>query len=236
MSRPRPRSRDRAPYPEAARELLRDTLLDAAAELLEQRPWREITMADVARAAGVSRQTLYKAFGSRSDFAQAYVMREVDRFLQAVQETVAEHLDDPATALASAFDVFLKSAAEDPFVRAILADDGTEGLLVLVTTHGRPMIDRAVQGLAAIIRSGWPQAPREDAHLLAELLVRVAISHAGLPTSPAGLTAASLARLLGPYIEGVLAEAQGQGERAGARAPSAAEKDGSPARLRAVGS
>jgi AcrR family transcriptional regulator len=197
----------RAPYAIAARELLRDTLLDAVAALLEQRPWQEITMADVARVAGVSRQTLYKAFGSRADFAQAYVMREVDRFLEAVRETVQQHLDDPATALAEAFDVFLRSAAEDPFVRAILTDDGSEGLLQLVTTHGRPVIERAVEGLAGIIRAGWPQAPAEDANLLSELLVRVAISHAGLPTSPAGMTASSLARLLGPYIERVLADA-----------------------------
>jgi AcrR family transcriptional regulator len=200
--------RSRAPYAIAARELLRDTLLDAVAGLLQERPWSEITMAHVARAAGVSRQTLYKAFGSRSDFAQAYVMREVDRFLEDVRRTVSEHLDDPPRALAAAFDVFLKSAAEDPFVRAILADDGSEGLLPLVTTHGRPAIERATEGLAGIIRSGWPQAPAEDARLLADLLVRVAISHAGLPTSPAGITAASLARLLGPYIERVLAEAQ----------------------------
>jgi AcrR family transcriptional regulator len=213
----RSRLGSRAPYAIAARELLRDTLLDAVAALLEQRPWQEITMGDVARTAGVSRQTLYKAFGSRADFAQAYVMREVDRFLEAVQRTVDRHLDDPARALAEAFDVFLRTAAEDPFVRAILTDDGSEGLLPLVTTHGRPVIERAVEGLAGIIRSGWPQAPAEDANLLSEMLVRVAISHAGLPTSPAGMTAASLARLLGPYIERVLAEADAQADVDGAR-------------------
>jgi AcrR family transcriptional regulator len=232
----RSRARGRAPYPVAAQELLRDTLLDAVAELLEEQPWHEVTMGDVARAAGVSRQTLYKAFGSRSDFAQAYVIREVDRFLGAVQATVLEHLDDPATALASAFDVFLESAAEDPFVQAILADDGSEGLLLLVTTHGRPMIERAVQGLATIILSGWPQAPSEDAHLLAELLVRVAISHAGLPTSPSGLTAASLARLLAPYIEQVQAQSQDDLALALAQASSSDDANGSPKRLQAVGS
>lgn len=206
----RSRLGSRTPYAIAARELLRDTLLDAVAALLEEQTWSEITMADVARVAGVSRQTLYKAFGSRADFAQAYVVREVDRFLAAVESTVSEHLDDPQSALAAAFDVFLKSAAADPFVRAILTDDGSEGLLPLVTTHGRPVIERAVEGLGRIIRSGWPQAPDEDAHLLAELLVRVAISHAGLPTSPAGMTAASIARLLGPYIERVLSDASEQ--------------------------
>lgn len=204
---PRSRLGSRTPYAIAAQELLRDTLLDAVAALLEERCWQEITMADVARRAGVSRQTLYKAFGSRADFAQAYVVREVDRFLEAVRVTVGEHLDDPQAALAAAFGVFLKTAAEDPFVRAILSDDGSQGLLPLVTTHGRPVIERAVDGLGAIICAGWPQAPAEDAHLLAELLVRVAISHAGLPTSPAGMTATTVARLLGPYIERVLSDA-----------------------------
>lgn len=200
----------RAPYAIAARELLRESLLDAVAELLEERPWDEITMGDVARTAGVSRQTLYKAFGSRADFAQAYVLREVDRFLAAVEHVVGENLGDPATALSSAFDLFLRAAAADPFVKAILADDGSEGLLPLVTTHGRPTIERAVEGLARIIGSGWPQAPAEDANLLAEVLVRMAISHAGLPTSPTGMTAVSLARVLGPFIERVLGEAGGQ--------------------------
>jgi AcrR family transcriptional regulator len=201
-------AREATPYPEAARELLRDSLLDAAARLLGERPWHEITMAEVARAAGVSRQTLYNTFGSRGDFAQAYVLRVVDRFLAAVEGVVAEHVDDPGTALSEAFDLFLRSAAEDPFVRAIIADDGSQGLLPLVTTDGRLMIERAVHGLARIIRSGWPQVQAENAELLAELLVRLAISHAGLPTSPSGITAASLAKVLAPFIAELIAGVQ----------------------------
>ena len=77
---------ERTPYAEAARELLRNTLLDAARDELERRGWAQITMADIAVAAGVSRQTLYKEFGSRDEFAQAFVMREVDRFLAAVEQ------------------------------------------------------------------------------------------------------------------------------------------------------
>jgi AcrR family transcriptional regulator len=205
------------PYREAVRRLLRDSLLDAAAELLDERTWDEVTMGSVAKAAGVSRQTLYKAFGSRADFAQAYALREVDRFLGEVERAVGEHLDDPATALSAAFDVFLRTAADDAFVRAILADDGSQGLLLLVTTNGRPVIERSVQGLAAIIRAGWPQVAAEDADLLSEFLVRLAISHAGLPTRPTGMTAASLAKLLGPYLELLLVEAA---ERTPALAPA----------------
>ena len=52
-------------------------------------------MADIAVAAGVSRQTLYKEFGSREEFAQVLVMREAERFLDAVEQAVGQHLDDP---------------------------------------------------------------------------------------------------------------------------------------------
>jgi AcrR family transcriptional regulator len=48
----------RTPYPQAARQLLRETLLAAGRDEVQQRPWSEITMAEIAAAAGVSRQTL----------------------------------------------------------------------------------------------------------------------------------------------------------------------------------
>jgi hypothetical protein len=110
--------------------------------------------------------------------------------------------------------MFLKSAAEDPFVRSIIADDGSAGLLPLVTTGARPVIERAVERLSEIIRDGWPQVAAEDAGLLAELLVRLAISHAGLPTSTSSITATSLARVLSPFIAQLLADAAGRLELA----------------------
>src|SRR4051812_34593606 len=71
----------RTPYPEAARQLLRETLFGAARDQLESKAWSEITMSHIAAAAGVSRQTLYKEFGSRAEFAQAFVIHEGERFL-----------------------------------------------------------------------------------------------------------------------------------------------------------
>ncbi len=203
------RAPERTPYALAARELLRNTLLDGARDELQSRPWAEITMADIAAAAGVSRQTLYKEFGSRDEFAQAFVMREGDHFLLAVDGAVREHLDDPAAALAAAFDVFLTAAAEDPLVRTLLSGEQTYSLLPLITTQGEPVVARATERLAAIICSGWPQVMAADARLLAECLVRLAISYAALPAGPTAMTAASVTTLLGPYIERLLAEAGG---------------------------
>ncbi|MBA3808335.1 MAG: TetR/AcrR family transcriptional regulator [Solirubrobacterales bacterium] len=196
----------RTPYPVAARELLRDTLLDAAGAELYERRWSDITMADIARSAGVSRQTLYNEFGSREEFAQVLVMRESDRFLDAVEHAVRAHLNEPAEALAAAFGIFLTAAAENPLVRTIVGGDGAEQLLALFTTQGKPLVDRATERVTDVLLSGWPLVARQDAELLSECLVRLAISYAALPQGPASMTASSLARLLGPYIERVVKE------------------------------
>lgn len=191
----------------AARELLRNTTLDAARAQLQQRAWADVTMSDIARAAGVSRQTLYNEFGSRHGFAQAYVLRETDRFLAAVETAVHQHLDDPATALSAAFAVFLTAAAEDPLVRSIVSGDGSDDLLALVTIQGEPVLHRATDRLCTVILAAWPTLPQADTALLAETVVRLAISYAALPAGPAGLTATSISTLLGPYVQQLLARA-----------------------------
>jgi len=200
------RGNDGTTYPVAARELLRNMLLDAGRELLSERPFSAVTMAQIARKAGVSRQTLYNEFGSREGFAQALLLREADRFLSAVEGAVREHRDDPSAALAAAFELFLVAASEDPLVRAGLRE-GAEELLALTTVRGRPLVDHAVEQLAGVIAANWPQAPRSECQLLAEFLVRLAISYATLPTDPSRITAEAVAKVLGPYIRQVVGEA-----------------------------
>jgi AcrR family transcriptional regulator len=204
MASTREPARTRRPYAVAARQLLRDTLFDAARDELQQRAWADITMADIARAAGVSRQTLYKEFGTRDEFSAAFVIREGERFLDAVEQAVREHLDDPSAAVAAALEVFLTTAGEDPLMRILLSDDGTGGMLPLVTTQSMPVVTWASARLAAVMRDGWPHASAHDAQLLAETLVRLAISYVTVPKGSPQATAADAAALLGPYIERAL--------------------------------
>jgi AcrR family transcriptional regulator len=196
---------ERAPYAVAARELLRETLFDAARHELSSRRWNEVTMGDIAATAGVSRQTLYKEFGSREQFARSLVLREADRFVAAVEGAMDAHLEDPTAALVAAFALFLTAAAEDPLIRAAIA--GADEMLPLVTTQGQPLIERSAERLIEAIGSRWPQVSAHDVALLAECLVRLAISYATLPAGPAGMTAASIAELLGPYIDHALQRA-----------------------------
>lgn len=194
----------RTPYPEAARRLLRETFFGAARDQLQNRAWSEITMSDVAGAAGVSRQTLYKEFGSRDEFAQAFVIHEGERFLDGVDEAVKQHLDDPRAAVGAALQAFLRSAGEDPLVRILLSDDGTGGMLPLVTTQGMPVVHWATARLTATIEEGWPQAPEAKVELLAESLVRLAISYITAPGEAPEKTAAKAGELLGPFIDDAL--------------------------------
>ncbi len=192
------------PYPEAARNLLRETFFGAARDELERRSWSEITMSDVARTAGVSRQTLYKEFGSRDEFAQAFVINVGERFLDEVDAAVREHLDDPRAAIGAALETFLRTAGEDPLVRLLLSDDGTGGMLPFVTTQGMPVVVFATARLFETIREGWPEAPPEKAQLLAESLVRLAISYITAPSAKPDRTAAQAGELLGPFIDRAL--------------------------------
>jgi AcrR family transcriptional regulator len=197
----------RTPYPQAARRLLRETLFGAARDELQQRAWSEITMSDVASAAGVSRQTLYKEFGSRDEFAQAFVIHEGERFLDGVDDAVKEHLDDPRAAVGAALQAFLRSAGEDPLVRILLSDDGTGGMLPLVTTQGMPVVQWATSRLTTTIEEGWPQAPAPEVKLLAESLVRLAISYITAPSDSPEKTASQAGELLGPFIDRALGSA-----------------------------
>ncbi|HEY0517038.1 MAG TPA: TetR family transcriptional regulator [Solirubrobacteraceae bacterium] len=196
----------RLPYSVAAKELLRNTLLDAACHELESHRWADITMADIALAAGVSRQTLYKEFGSREEFTQVLALREAERFLDAVEQAVMSHVRDPARAVQAAFEVFLTAAAENPMVRAIVQEDGAEELLAMFTSHGEPLVTGAAARLRAVMAAGWPLIPPRDAELLADCLVRLAISYASLPRGSAASTSQAIARLLGPYVQSLVVE------------------------------
>lgn len=188
-------------YPEAAKTPLRDTIIDAVDELTRSRGWSATTMSDVARVAGVSRQSVYNEFGSRPALVQAYVVREIDALISAAEGAVRSNSDDARAALRAAFGEFLKLASDEPLVRVIVADaDGGE-LVQLLTTIGRSV---AIARIGALIVQVWPQVSHPDADLLAETLARLAISHALVPTADAQATAESVTRLVGPFVDEIL--------------------------------
>jgi AcrR family transcriptional regulator len=200
----------RQSFADASRELLRDRVLDAVGELAGSRPWSEVTMAEVAVAAGVSRQTLYNAFGSRQEMAQAYVIREGDRFVAAVESAIVDAAPDAREALRAAVEIFLTAAETHPVIRAIVASDSPDELLPLLTTRGGPLVTEVTGRLSEILVENWPGLPRKEAAVIADCLARLAISHAALPADRPDRTASEIARVLGPYLDGLLREIESQ--------------------------
>ena len=191
----------RVPYPTAARNLLRETVIDAVDDLVRSRGWSATKMSDVAAAAGVSRQTLYNEFGSRQALVEAYVAREIEKLIAEVTKEVLANADDAHRALRIAFTLFLKLASDEPVVQLITRNaDGGE-LHQLLTGMGRAL---ASDRIAHLIPQVWPQVRADDARLLAESLVRLAISHALLPSQDPSATARDVGRMLGPFVDELL--------------------------------
>ena len=196
--------RTSTPYPQAARVLLRDTILDAVDRLVRDRGWASTTMSDVASSAGISRQTVYNEFGSRAELAQTYVLREAERFIEEVSEAVRANQSDPHAAVTAAVEVFLHGAADEPIFKSIIFRDGEDSMLALLTTRGGPVVRLATTQLSGLIGEVWPSVSETDAGLLTEFIVRLGISHAALPTAPPDITARRIARVLGPFIDAAI--------------------------------
>lgn len=195
---------DRPGFAAASRTLLRDSILDAVGDLLAEDTWRDVTMAEVAGRAGVSRQTLYNAFGNREELAQAYLLREAGRFLSAIEDAVVSSAPDARRALGSAAELFLSLVGTHPMVRALSTQDGEE-FVALATVRGGALLTGMTERLGDLIRVNWPDVDHDGAQLLAATLVRLAISHAVLPTGEPEQTAADIVGILGPYIDELLA-------------------------------
>jgi AcrR family transcriptional regulator len=192
----------RAPYHVAARELLRTSLLDAACDQLIARRWTEVTMADVALAAGVSRQTLYKQFGSREELGRVLVTRETDRLLSVVEKAVNVHREDLASALVGAFDVLVQAQADNALARAFVHEHGAGELLALLTAgRGRSLVELVTEHLTQLVLANWPRLDRRVAGALSECLVRLAVGYAVSPNGALSVGHAPVAALLGPYVK-----------------------------------
>ncbi len=106
-------------YRLAATSLMRETTLDALRELLLERPWPTITMTDVAVAAGMSRQTIYKEFRSRRGLAEGYALRLTDSLVTVIESALYDNPDDVTTALRQGYATFFALSGADPLVLSL---------------------------------------------------------------------------------------------------------------------
>ena len=183
------------------REQLRDCVLEAMREELLTNDWSAITLADVARTAGVSRQSIYNEFGSRQGLAQGYALRLADRLVDAVGGAIEGNIGDVHAAFLSGFRAFFADSASDPLVISLLSGAAKPDLLQIITIDSGPIITHCSRRLAEAFLDSWVNADAADAGVLARAIVRLAISYVSMPPEADHDVAADLARLMTPFAE-----------------------------------
>ncbi|MFI2711774.1 TetR family transcriptional regulator [Micromonospora sp. NPDC018662] len=175
----------------------RDAIVEAARAQTVACGWDGVRMGAVARAAGVSRQTVYNEFGTKAGLAEALARREVDRFVGEVRAALGEHGADVRAAAYAAIRRTLAAAADNPLVKAILtsARGGSDELLPYLTTRSELVLTESTAALLEWAGCHLPDADPAALAFAADSVVRLVVSHIVLPGAPVDETAGKLADL-----------------------------------------
>jgi AcrR family transcriptional regulator len=146
----------------------REHLLSAGVELLRRRPHEEVSIEEIADAAGVSKGLLYHYFPTKKDFLVAAIQRgqvllaerlrpapdlPAEAQLDASLDGFLDYVEEHATAYASIF----RGGSSDPDILAVLDAGRNEQLQTLlgavgswtespVSAERSPQLETAVQG------------------------------------------------------------------------------------------
>ncbi len=174
---------------------MRGRIVAEAVRLTGEVGWAQVTMARLADAVGVSRQTVYNEIGTKPRLAEAMILGELERFLGLVSVAFDSHPEDLVAAIRDAARSVLETAQGNALLHAVVsATHGADTeLLPLLTTHAESLL---VAAKAVIAERLVPyDVPLEPAELAAaiDMVVRVVLSHVMQPTDEPASTADDIA-------------------------------------------
>lgn len=120
-----------------------ERILDAADRIIDERG-QAMGIADVARALGVTRQTVYRYFPGTQALLVATAMRSADGFLDHLA-TQLEGVTDPVVAMTEAMAFAIERLASDNQLAFVLRHRGGQGVSIISDTalaFGRSMLHR----------------------------------------------------------------------------------------------
>ncbi|MGA8255782.1 MAG: helix-turn-helix domain-containing protein [Nocardioides sp.] len=146
-----------------------DEILDAARDVFGDFGARRANVDDVARAAGVSRSTLYRRFPTKEALLLAVIERETSVFFDDLDE-IARHLP-PQEAIIECFVQGMSILREIPVLSRLAETEpevvtGMRGSASLIVAHR--------QRVAATLRRSGARMPEDELQMVAELLLRLA--------------------------------------------------------------
>ncbi|MEV0338190.1 TetR family transcriptional regulator [Nocardia sp. NPDC050713] len=152
-------------------ELAAQRILDAAARLFAERGVAETQMADIAKAAGCSRATVYRYFENRHAVRLAFVHREARRVGAAVVAEV-DGIADPGERIVTAMLTAVRAVRAEPLLIAWFRP-ADAGLAV--------EIGQSSQVIEALAAAFLPESIGGDRAPLARWLTRLIVSLLTVP-------------------------------------------------------
>jgi AcrR family transcriptional regulator len=149
-------------------------ILDAAQHVFEQYGARRANVEDVARAAGVSRSTLYRAYPTKEALLQAVLDREIDEFFDQL-DALASGLS-PADAVVECFTAGIALTREIPLL-ARLVETEPEIITGIGGSARSSVVLGSAHRVAATLRRSGATIPDTELHVVAELMLRLAYTY-----------------------------------------------------------
>ncbi|HBX76235.1 MAG TPA: hypothetical protein DEG43_01175 [Acidimicrobiaceae bacterium] len=178
-----------------------ERLLNAALEVAADYGLTRLSVGDVAKRAGLSRQTLYKHFATREDLIRHTVVRETGRIVERVIEAASES-EIPEVSLELAILEALHQVRRHPLLDRLVATE-PEALLPLLIDGDRSAISAVHSIAVALISTKRPEATEQQWDAAADLLSRLLVSYAIRPPSQSSAETARYvsAAVLGSFSE-----------------------------------
>lgn len=184
---------------DSSSETTRQVILDAAILTASLHGVARLSLSDVARAAGLSRPTLYRYFSSRDELLGAALMAETTALVERVAQSVVD-IDDPRLAIATGVRTTLELVREHPLLDRIVRTEPEALVPVLVVEGGGgtpsflSVVRATVEALLAVkAPDPDPVRSRRRADVIARLLLSYAVN---APDDPPEVVADSLADFL----------------------------------------
>src|SRR3954462_11527516 len=143
-------------------------------EVFAERGYQEASMAEIARAAGITPAVIYDHFASKAELQITLLERQTEELLTFVGEAVAGEFEDTTERLRDGVDAFFAFVEENPYAWRMLFRDPPTDPAILSTY--RRIHQQATAGIALFLKASAPPALLEgsgaerDLEMFAEML------------------------------------------------------------------
>jgi AcrR family transcriptional regulator len=138
----------------------RRQLLDAAARVFTERAYDDVSMAEVARAAGISKGLLYHYFPSKRDLFVATLEAAAAELRQITQPDPSLPLGEQLVAAVDAYLAWIEQHA-DSYAKLLESQSGSDDVRSYMAQVRGETVERM---LGAVVRGGDPAAVRTALH------------------------------------------------------------------------